>query len=219
MIEQMNDEKLINRDMETAFRINERIVNYFSSLRRINNLSFDLPNIGIYYNNKMVELYNYLRKHNISYMHSAIRSSVNDCCMTIIEQAIKALQNFVDYLNKRMNKEISDDSLINPVDYLNEYEYLCNKLLNFSFEKDMEQAINNYIDHLINQEFYSGGINTSIDAINKDLETLDLSFKIEYRDAPPKWIPGEITDEMLEKMREELAQIKDDTNNMISRFC
>ncbi len=65
--------------------------------------------------------------------------------------------------------------------YLEQYNDICNQILNFSIEKDVVKAINSSIDVYMSEEWYNGEINRDVDFYNKELSQLGINNKVEYR--------------------------------------
>ena len=214
MADLWNDEKQIDYDMNQAYKIN---ISIGRVLRLVDDIEERrLPNIGIYFNNKLVETYRYLKEHNMPYFLSGVRSAVFDYLMTIIERAAMAIDRYAHNVNNQsvisIFSEIKTDS-----DSLEEYENMCNKLYDFNIERDIEQAIKLHLDKYINREYYIGDVNEVIDKTNDELKQLGFSISFEHMDGPAKWTPGKITPELLEKMEQELAKMQSETESINGR--
>ena len=206
-----NDEKQIEYDMKQIRGINERTGAFLRMVSQFDDRR--LPNIGIYLNNKMVEVYRYLKEHKMPYFMSEFRSAIYDYLMSFVEQAYMAMNQYVNNINKQVLVGIFDN-IKKDEDSLQKYEDMCNRILNFDIERDIEQAIRSHLDTYINRDFYSGDVNVVIDRTNKELKSLGFDISFEHMDAPAKWIPGEIAPELLDEMKEELEQVNSETNKI-----
>ena len=199
-LKQWTDEKELHQQKELANRLNEELVSNFATLRLMVSVQ-DLPSIGVYYNNKIVELYKKYKEKQVVYYNSFVKDSVDFYLWRqYIAPAIQALKKYENKANilakKFLNFEIKKN--------LQKYNDLSQQLLNFSLETDVEKAINCKIDDMMSQAWYSGGINDDIDKCNLELQKLGVNIKIKHRVDRPNYIPKEQSVEELQKFKDKL---------------
>ena len=68
------------------------------------------------------------------------------------------------------------------IEHIKKFNEICNKLYEFSIEKDCVGALNRVLDTYENLPGYNQHINNYIDRFNYELEKLGINQKIEERD-------------------------------------
>ena len=151
-------------------------------LNRIGLYKEQLPRIGIYINNKMMEVFKYYRSKNVEFAHSRVKNAVYEYLMRyMLDQAIDFISSFYD---KSIYEDPNNDKYSNPASHedIENYIAICEEVYSFNIEEDVERAIDFYIDRYVNPRWYTGGLNEEIDEINKELKELGINLFIEHRE-------------------------------------
>ncbi len=177
------DEVEFKKSINYAVELIEKFNSITFNINRLGLYTGQLPNIGVYYNNKLVELYKYFKTKNQSFSSSMLGRAAGDyITRKIIGPAAKSLDDFTNsYLHKiSLIKHMLFKQTVNQK-AIDKYIDYSNQLLNFDIEKEAEKVINVYLDNYMNMPFYDGSINKDIDKINMELQGLNLNTTIAYR--------------------------------------
>ncbi|MCR4581292.1 MAG: hypothetical protein K5666_02140, partial [Bacilli bacterium] len=158
------DKAIIEHDMAKFGSIEEEIVKANSEFKEVG-LNMELPQMGIYSSNKLVECYRYVRSKGVYCKGSVIYSSIREYILgKILEpfmeettQLFKGIEHkskvfsFLGFLSlrKRVNNKRMAEKLISYGDIL------CN----LDIEKVIEEAVNYNVDDYLNSSYYAGDIN------------------------------------------------------------
>lgn len=123
---------------------------YLSIIRSIAKRNTYIDNVGTIYFDKILEIEKIYQDKNLSYfelqdnfLNKIIYSYLHNC--TIV--AISLLKSIVKMADKLYNIPIINKLFYLYLDmFLNEYDYICNIIANFSIEKDLETALISYIE-------------------------------------------------------------------------
>ena len=194
-MENKNIESLL---LDQANHLLNQINSLIEQLKNILGDDINLPNIGITYNNKLVEIFNIFNNNNVEFEQSELRIIIYHQLTSIIDDSISYLSNYVTSIEKIINlknKIPNKESFVNKLLFKNIYNEIdeliitCEELLNLYQEKDNElfhydlgKDIRNYI---INHPEVLYEIDSSmskeeiIHNCNIDLRSLGLKEQIE----------------------------------------
>jgi len=152
-------------------------------IERYEKNSVSINPINIYLHNKMGELYKFFEKKNFSFADSAIMDALSCYFILIVQDAKEELSCYWDinnsvvraFLHELKNKRYG-------IEHIKKFNEICNKLYEFSIEKDCVGALNRVLDTYENLPGYNQHINNYIDRFNYELEKLGINQKIEERD-------------------------------------
>lgn len=159
----------------------------------------ELENIQVIYNQKLIEIGNRLKENNLTFsMATELTNTINNKMMNYIKEASKALNEYVEimeasqiknknelrnkvrtnFLNKLFRKENTDnEEMQNNIKEniaLEKYdEMVCNLKL-FKMEKDIKEAIEEYINE--NKEKGQEYINNYKKNIKEQLDKLGINY-------------------------------------------
>ena len=182
MYKKITDEKaieMLKRRMTCTCR---EITGLIQTIHKVKLCSNDIPNVGIYYSNKNMEVYRYFRKKNVPYCDSDIAEVVEVYFKDIY------LQPAINLLNSYINANATYQAILkrmvgiktNARDMLLYKDY-CEELFKFDLERDIERATTYYFESYLNDddyEFQSEEIDDKISRINKELQMLGIDKTI-----------------------------------------
>lgn len=175
------DKRKLRYNLIVANNLSESIINLNKIMKEEFYMDIELKPIGIYLNNKIVELYHYFENSNISYHESYVNQHIVNYLNLLIQQAHDILFDYFKFTNTKINlfrrlmgKKIGDE-------YLKKYNDICDKILNFSVNEDVLTAINISLDDYMKQFYYNGDVNVCIDEINIELDQIGINKKVEHR--------------------------------------
>ena len=190
-------------EMASSFRDN------FPSLDKIDgNIKKD--NLYIILGNATRQLYRVFKEKNVNFMHSKVKSSIvyyfnslETEAMIHFSDYVKMIAMYVNDLEKSVSTENKNNSFIDKIPFLKQkenrivpvlnkekmqkeidiYNNIANQIVFFDIEKNIEQAVNYYLDWMMSQDEFTGlNINKEIDSINQELSSLGINKKIEHRE-------------------------------------
>lgn len=140
------DQDEIHAYMNNAAEMNKVFFKLTDMITKHDNRVGKLPPMGIYYNNKMVEIYHYFQNKNVPYAFSKVNRTINSYFIILMKEAISILNDYIDCNNSLLSTSDIEITENMKKDLLNKYKNLCDKVLNFSIEKDAPKVIYNYFD-------------------------------------------------------------------------
>ena len=190
-------------EMASSFRDN------FPSLDKIDgNIKKD--NLYIILGNATRQLYRVFKEKNVNFMNSIVIRSIVRYFRGLEIEAMIHFSNYVNMIDKYVNdleKSVSpenkNNSFIDKIPFLKQkenrivpvlnkekmqkeidiYNNIANQIVFFDIEKNIEQAVNYYLDWMMSQDEFTGlNINKEIDSINQELSSLGINKKIEHRE-------------------------------------
>ncbi len=77
--------------LDRASCINSSFSDLINTIKKYNQVDIELKPIGIYLNNKIVEIYHYYERKGVSYDKSGVNRSIINYFVELTEQALNAL--------------------------------------------------------------------------------------------------------------------------------
>lgn len=93
-------EELLLKQAKKLFKQNQILI---EKIQTIVDSDVDIPNIGITFNNKLVEIFSIFSEKNISFYHSELRVLIDSILMKKIEEALNILKDYIYSIEKIMN--------------------------------------------------------------------------------------------------------------------
>ena len=215
----LKDEESINECISVAHRISELETGWKNDVDRVYPGLQAIPPLGIYYNNKIIEVYRYVRNNGLFFSKSFCVKAIDAYFTKLVTDAIELAQQFLSENIKSQNELISKleslsvrlDKLKNPgiierftknkykkiiadyngvkgsiskpvyVELLDQYTDICNQILNFNLENDIDKALNYKLDCLTDAADDSNDFNSVVDEYNQELKIMGINKAIDYR--------------------------------------
>ena len=147
-----------------------------------------LGNIGITFNNKIIEILQTYSENNVTFYNSKLKNVIIFYLEDIMLEALKELQSYLDLFNvkvKKIGTKKQAQSIIEqskPI--LSKYTDLRQRLFDFSIDKDIIRAVLKHIE--FNKEnalnggfdYYRDNPESIIQDYNKELQALGINTKI-----------------------------------------
>lgn len=177
----LTDEKEIKRIMDQFNNYNNYMADMIDSAEKVSSSGTKLPSIAIYCNNKMIEIYHQFKNSGVPYSSSFVNKCIEIYFCEMINRAFNVLVNYADKINKFRN--LVKLSLGKSVceEYITAYKTICDKILNFSLEKDGYELLNEAVDKNMKEYGSIGVANAMVDEMNQELAGLGISYQIEKR--------------------------------------
>ena len=152
-------------------------------------LILNLPNIGIQYNNKIVELIHFFENNNMDFYDSELFYPISTYLITLINKGMSCLEFCINYIEEEKSK-ITYFPKRNKIfrvcnSRIKEYKEIDDKVFSFDIEKDIINAVkcNISLSYLINrlmktENSYEENLEL-INNCNDELEKLGLDTKID----------------------------------------
>ena len=165
--------------VESLMQQTEKIVEKFSQI--INSIDLPtykdkIPNIGITLNNKMVDIIQILKNHNISINNSALYRLIKGYLFYLVAQAITYLEKYTKLMLSVSSKTSSEEAkniIAQAREILENYLKIDEQIYNFDIAKDIQEALNNAI------EFYTQNGEIGGYDLYKDNPTVIQSYNTE----------------------------------------
>ena len=183
-----NDEKEKKLLFDKVQTIMDKIGDIALEIQRSTNGQVNIGNIGITFNNKIIELLQIYSKNNVTFYNSKLKSVILFYLEDIMFEALNELQDYLklfDVKVKRFGTSKQAQSIISQSKpMLSKYGELRQKLFDFNIDKDIIKAVLKHIE--FNKEnalhggfdYYSNDPTSIIQDYNKELKSLGMSAEI-----------------------------------------
>lgn len=191
--------------IKVLYDVEEIIDRINSIIRLLKNNSLDyisIPNIGITYNNKLIEIIHIYKRNGVDVSNSSLILVISRYLQEILEEALKCIDSYAKVIEKRTDNYDFNKQAISIVDeaekFLKVYRELDQKIFDFSIERDIVLAVQSDIEFFKkvgNDGGYDLYQNDSgvIDSYNSELSTLGFTNTI-----PQINISSEVHSEIVE---------------------
>lgn len=141
--------ELIKKDMfDRAHLFIEKFNDQIWNLSQVDKSNPRIPNIGITYNNKLVEIVNIFEKKGFYLSDSALIGLINSHLLNVLGKGAEAFGQYVEALTRDVKSSKDVENMIKDADsYLKVYLEIDKKILNFDIEKDISEALQYHIDY------------------------------------------------------------------------
>lgn len=183
-----NDEKEQKVLFDKVQKIMDKIGKIKLELDKNTNGQVNIGNIGITFNNKIIELLQVYSKNNVTFYNSKLKNVILFYLEDIMFEALNELQNYINLFDVKVKKigtsKQAQDLSSKSKPMLSKYAELRQKLFDFSIDKDIIKAILKYIE--FNKEnalsggfdYYSNNPTNIILDYNKELKELGINVEI-----------------------------------------
>lgn len=183
-----NDEKEKKLLFDKVQTIMDKIGDITLEIQKNTNGQVKLGNIGITFNNKIIEILQTYSENNVTFYNSKLKNVIIFYLEDIMLEALKELQSYLDLFNVKVKKfgtKKQAQSIIEqskPI--LSKYTDLRQKLFDFNIDKDIIRAVLKHIE--FNKEnalnggfdYYTNNPESIIQDYNKELQTLGINTEI-----------------------------------------
>lgn len=183
-----DDEKEKQLLFDKVQTIMDKIGNITLEIQKNTNGKVKLGNIGITFNNKIIEILQIYSKNNVTFYNSKLKNVIIFYLEDIMLEALKELQSYLDLFNVKVKKfgtKKQAQSIIEqskPI--LSKYTDLRQKLFDFNIDKDIIQAVLKHIE--FNKEnaldggfdYYINNPESIIKDYNMELQALGINAEI-----------------------------------------
>ena len=183
-----NDEKEKKLLFDKVQTIMDKIGDITLEIQKNTNGKVKLGNIGITFNNKIIEILQTYSENNVTFYNSKLKNVIIFYLEDIMLEALKELQSYLDLFNvkvKKIGTKKQAQSIIEqskPI--LSKYTNLRQRLFDFSIDKDIIRAVLKHIE--FNKEnalnggfdYYRDNPESIIQDYNKELQALGINTKI-----------------------------------------
>lgn len=183
-----NDEKEKKLLFDKVQTIMDKIGDITLEIQKNTNGKVKLGNIGITFNNKIIEILQTYSENNVTFYNSKLKNVIIFYLEDIMLEALKELQNYLDLFNVKVKKfgtKKQAQSIIEqskPI--LSNYTDLRQRLFDFSIDKDIIRAVLKHIEfnkeNALNGGFdcYINNPESIIQDYNKELQALGINTEI-----------------------------------------
>ena len=182
------DQQELELERQQRSRLIQRVNDVKVTLEQHTDRKATIGNIGITYNNKMVEFYQNCARCNISYIQSSLRRVISSYLMDVVINALNELQDYINCFDIKIdetNAQEEASEILNQANpKLQEYEKLSDEVFNFDLNKDIIKAVEKDIEihEQIEKEggynYYSDHPESVIEQYNQELEALGMTIRI-----------------------------------------
>ncbi|HIT22456.1 MAG TPA: hypothetical protein IAB56_05800 [Candidatus Scybalousia intestinigallinarum] len=176
------------QEKEFRSELIQKVSNTKEEINRNTNGEDDIENIGIIFNNKMIEIYQIYARNNVSYVQSGLKSVILSYLTDIVLDATNKLQEYTDIYNvdidKINTKEEAPKIIAQARTKLQEYKKLTDKVFEFDINRDIVDAVEKDIERWqeIGREggydVYLENPTEVIEHYNQELESLGMTTRI-----------------------------------------
>lgn len=183
-----NDEKEKKLLFDKVQTIMDKIGDITLEIQKNTNGQVKLGNIGITFNNKIIEILQTYSENNVTFYNSKLKNVIIFYLEDIMLEALKELQSYLDLFNVKVKKfgtKKQAQSIIEqskPI--LSKYTDLRQKLFDFNIDKDIIRAVLKHIEfnkeNALNEgfDYYTNNPESIIQDYNKELQTLGINTEI-----------------------------------------
>lgn len=183
-----NDEKEKKLLFDKVQTIMDKIGDIILEIQKNTNGKVKLGNIGITFNNKIIEILQTYSENNVTFYNSKLKNVIIFYLEDIMLEALKELQSYLDLFNVKVKKfgtKKQAQSIIEqskPI--LLKYTDLRQKLFDFNIDKDIIRAVLKHIE--FNKEnalnggfdYYTNNPESIIKDYNMELQALGINAEI-----------------------------------------
>lgn len=183
-----DDEKEKQLLFDKVQTIMDKIGNITLEIQKNTNGKVKLGNIGITFNNKIIEILQIYSKNNVTFYNSKLKNVIMFYLEDIMLEALKELQNYLDLFNVKVKKFRTKNQAQSIIEQskpiLLKYTDLRQKLFDFSIDKNIIQAVLKHIE--FNKEnaldggfdYYINNPESIIKDYNMELQALGINAEI-----------------------------------------
>ena len=183
-----DDEKEKQLLFDKVQTIMDKIGNITLEIQKNTNGKVKLGNIGITFNNKIIEILQIYSKNNVTFYNSKLKNVIMFYLENIMLEALKELQSYLDLFNVKVKKFGTKNQAQSIIEQskpiLLKYTDLRQKLFDFNIDKDIIRAVLKHIE--FNKEnalnggfdYYRDNPESIIQDYNKELQALGINTKI-----------------------------------------
>ena len=183
-----DDEKEKKLLFDKVQTIMDKIGNITLEIQKNTKGKVKLGNIGITFNNKIIEILQIYSKNNITFYNSKLKNVIMFYLEDIMLEALKKLQSYLDLFNVKVKKFGTKNQAQSIIEQskpiLSKYTDLRQKLFDFSIDKDIIRAVLKHIE--FNKEsaldggfdYYINNPESIIKDYNMELQALGINAEI-----------------------------------------
>ena len=182
------DQQELELERQQRSRLIQKVNDIKATIEQHTDRKATIGNIGITYNNRMVEFYQNCARCNISYIQSSLRRVISSYLMDVVINAINELQDYINCFDIKIDEtnvqEEASKILSQANPKLQEYEKLSDEVFSFDINKDIVKAVEKDIEihEQIEKDggynFYSDHPESIIEQYNRELEALGMTTRI-----------------------------------------
>ena len=175
----LTDEQKIEDIKEKTNELSKSFTDFISSLHSCNIYNGDIPNVGICYGNKLIEIYRYYKKRKVPYVNSDITAAIEYyLCFAYLNPATTLITSYM--ITNATYKAAIKRVLGIQTNYRNMllYKDYCDELFKFDIEKDVDRAIRFHLEAYMASDAYAGDIDEILARVNNELQKLGIDKKI-----------------------------------------
>ena len=183
-----NDEKEKKLLFDKVQTIMDKIGDITLEIQKNTNGKVKLGNIGITFNNKIIEILQTYSENNVTFYNSKLKNVIIFYLENIMLEALKELQSYLDLFNVKVKKFGTKKQVQSIIEQskpiLSKYTDLRQRLFDFSIDKDIIRAVLKHIE--FNKEnaldggfdCYINNPENIIQDYNKELQALGINTEI-----------------------------------------
>ena len=175
--EEEEKDRLFNNSHRLIVKTGELINNISKRI----NYNYELPNVAITYNNKIVELIALYNNHNMTFYSAFLEAVILRHLTNLLVESCNSLNEIGDIIVKNNNVELSDEQFKeagqNIGKLIEKYEALNKEIFNFDLEKDIISSIDEDVEYWNEQ-----GQNGEYDLYSNDGDQLITNYNNELQD-------------------------------------
>ena len=138
------DQQELELERQQRSRLIQKVNDIKATIEQHTDRKATIGNIGITYNNRMVEFYQNCARCNISYIQSSLRRVISSYLMDVVINAINELQDYINCFDIKIDEtnvqEEASKILSQANPKLQEYEKLSDEVFSFDINKDIVKA-------------------------------------------------------------------------------
>lgn len=183
-----SDQQEKEKEKEFRTELIQKVDHTKEAINRNTNGGDNIENIGITFNNKMIEIYQIYARNNISYVQSTLKGVILPYLTDLVLDATNKLQEYIDIYNVDIDnistKEEASRIIAQAKTKLQEYKKLTDKVFEFDINRDIVDAVEKDIERWreIGREggynVYSKNPTEVIEHYNQELESLGMTTRI-----------------------------------------
>ncbi len=160
---------------ERANGFSNALCGYISSLHDCGVYDGHIPNVGIYFGNKLIETYKYFRKNRVSFADSDVETAIEyyltfaflTPARNLITSYMKHNLTYEAKIRRFFGERVHARDMMLYKDY-------CNELFRFDIEKDVERALDFHLSSYKESEEYANDMDEIVERVNEELKELGI---------------------------------------------
>ena len=174
----LTDEEKLEKLKKQINALSEALDGYITTICSCGVYEGTIPNLGIYYGNKLIEIYKYLKNHKVGFADSHIAKAVEYYfSFAILTPATNLLTSYMQAnttYKARLGRMFGHQTHENDMML---YKNYCTELSEFDIEKDIELALDYHLMAYKESKEYINDMDEILVNVNKELQKLGINRK------------------------------------------